>query len=138
MPFTTTYTSDPAGVVATFTGQVTGKEVITHLEQIADKKELVYRLGDMRAVTDLEVSPSELHKMAILECSVPEDFQLRKLALVGDQFKYRWIIDTYMHFVERWVGKRRQYETKVFTDIEEAWAWLEIMQPGDMGTIVNE
>jgi len=126
MPFTTTYTTDPIGVIATFTGQVTGEEVIAHLEQIADKKDIVYRLGDMRAVKDYKVSPSEMHRMAILECSVPEDFKLRKLALVGDRTKYPWIVDTYFIFVEKWIGKRRQYETRVFTNIEDAYVWLEI------------
>jgi len=88
MPFTVTYTANPVGVVATFTGLVTGEEIVTHLEQIADRDDIEYRLGDMRATTNINASLPELHRIAILECSVSKESKLRKLALVGDQFKY--------------------------------------------------
>ncbi|UCE90238.1 MAG: STAS/SEC14 domain-containing protein [Pseudomonadota bacterium] len=129
MPFAVSYTTDPVGLVATFTGEVTGEEIITHLNQIAERKDMVYRLGDMRAVTNVKVTLPELHKMAILECSVPQDFKLHKLALVGDRLKYRWFVDTYFFFVEVWIGKRRKYETKVFDNMEDAYEWLDIPQP---------
>jgi hypothetical protein len=126
MPIQILYTSEPVGALSTFSGVVTGEAIIAHLTVLLECKECTFRLADLRAITDMQVSMPEMHKIALLECSVPEDYQLRKVAFVGDTVKYRWLIETYYFFVERWVGKRRRYESKTFDDLDEAVAWLGI------------
>lgn len=126
MPIELTFHDEPYGTISICTGEVTGSDFIAHLEKLREYDQITFRVADMRNVTRMSVSMPEMHRIAILECSIPEDYKLRKLALVGDTVKYRWIIETYYLFVERWIGKRRQYESRTFNQIEQAYEWVGI------------
>jgi len=126
MPIETTYTREPVGAISVYSGEISGSDVIAHLETLRACDQCSFRIADMRAVTRMSVSLPEMHRIAILECSIPDEFMLRKLALVGDTVKYRWLVDTYFLFVERWIGKRRQYETRTFEQVEQAYWWVGI------------
>jgi len=126
MPIETTYTKEPIGAISEYSGVITGSDVIAHLERLRECEQCTFRIADMREVTQMSVSLPEMHRIAILECSIPDEYQLRKLALVGDTVKYHWLVETYFLFVERWIGKRRQYETRTFTRIEQAYQWAGI------------
>lgn len=121
-----TFTDEPYGTISTYSGEITGSEVIAHLEKLRECDKCTFRVADMRKVTRMSVSMPEMHRIAILECSIPDEYKLRKLALVGDTIKYRWLIETYYLFVERWIGKRRQYETRTFDRVEQAYDWIGI------------
>jgi hypothetical protein len=128
MPIVISYAKEPIGAISVYSGVITGGDVIAHLERLRACEQCTFRIADMRTVTQMSVSLPELHRIAILECSIPDEYKLRKLALVGDTVKYRWLIDTYYLFVERWIGKRRQYETQTFTEIEQAYKWVDLKE----------
>jgi len=127
------YTKNPAGCISTYTGELTGQMVITQLKELVKCEECIYRLVDMLGVTKTEISLPELHQIAILECSIPETHKLTKVAFVGDTRRNSWLIQTYFLFIEKWIGKRRTYESRTFEKMEEACEWLGIDVPGGVG-----
>lgn len=120
------YQDNPAGVTMVFYGDVTGKELIDANNRIADCKECTYQLTDFTGMKKLDISMEELHRVAIQDCTVPPDSKLKKLAIVGDTKRYARLIDLYYLFVNVWVGKSRNYETRTFNDLEDARKWLGI------------
>ena len=126
MPVTIQYQDDPTGVVLLYTGIVTGDDIMRANDEIADCEECTYQLSDFSGATGVKVSPAEMHRIAIQDCSIPSHYKLEKAAMVGNKDKYARLVDLYYLFAEVWVGKQRQYETRTFDTVEEARQWLEI------------
>ena len=83
MPVEIQFRSNPEGIVFVYSGTVTGQDIISVNEEIKDREECVYQLSDFRAIDGVKMSPKELHKIAIQDCSVPFHFKLEKMAIVG-------------------------------------------------------
>ncbi|KPK54110.1 MAG: hypothetical protein AMS22_06395 [Thiotrichales bacterium SG8_50] len=126
MPVEVQFKENPAGVLLIYTETVTGNDIMRANEQIADCEECTYQLSDFSGVTSVKVSPAEMHRIAIQDCSIPSHYKLEKAAMVGNKDKYARLIDLYYLFAEVWVGKQRQYETRTFSTIEEARQWIGI------------
>ncbi|MCG6976166.1 MAG: hypothetical protein LJE56_07105 [Acidiferrobacterales bacterium] len=124
MPFEIHQKTDPAGIVIVYTGIATGQDIIDANEKTMDCEACTYQLSDFTGIDGFKVSPKELHKIAIQDCSIPLHYKLEKMALVGNKQKYARLADLYYTFVEIWVGKQRQYETRTFDTIEEARQWI--------------
>jgi hypothetical protein len=126
MPVEVQIKTNPDGIVFVYSGTVTGQEIIDVNEEVKDLADCVYQLSDFRAIDGVRMSPKEMHKIAIQDCSIPLHYKLEKMAIVGNQQRYARLTDMYYTFAEIWVGKQRQYETRVFETIEEANEWLGI------------
>lgn len=124
MPAKIRYMKDPEGIVFTYTGDVTGADVIGVNDEIADQQGCTYQISDFSGATSIKITPKELHRIAIQDCSIPQHFKLEKMAIVGNTAKYARLADLYYTFAEIWVGKQRQYETCTFDTVEEARQWI--------------
>lgn len=52
--------------------------------------------------------------------------KIEKLALIGLNGKGRGLADAYIFFTEKWLGKNKPFETKIFNKPDEALDWLGI------------
>jgi hypothetical protein len=124
MPAEILYRKDPEGLVFIYTGDVIGADIIGVNDKIADQKDCTYQISDFSRANSIKISPKELHRIAIQDCSIPEQYKLEKMAIIGNKAKYARLVDLYYTFAEIWVGKQRQYETRTFDTIEEANEWI--------------
>ena len=132
MPVTIIYTDEPYGVIGVFTGNVTGEDIVAFNNEVAGCKECKYQLTDYRAANSIQVTPKELHKIAIQDASIPQDYEISKMAMVGDTEKYSDQIKTYFLFLDHWIGKRRDFESKAFSSMDEACEWLGLPPDSDL------
>jgi hypothetical protein len=110
-------------VVATGSDEVTGHDVLQHLDQLATDKRYfapMKKLVDYRSVKTLNISPEEARKIAEKKVSLSDVFRGERCAFVspGDV--------TYgLSRVHQALVDSSDVNTGVFRQSEEAWQWLE-------------
>lgn len=124
MPAEILYKNNPEGLVFIYTGDVIGTDIISVNDKIADQQDCTYQISDFSGADSIKITPKELHRIAIQDCSIPHHYKLEKMAMVGNTAKYARLVDLYYTFAEIWVGKQRRYETRAFDTMEEAKQWI--------------
>jgi len=116
---------DPPGINLTFSGLVTGREIISTNEEILSKyPECRYQLWNLLDADSLQVSPEELHTIALQDRSLSIRAHIKKVAIVGNPKIIESLASSYEVFSKSWVGRPNHFVSQTFSDISVAMDWI--------------
>jgi hypothetical protein len=116
--------SKGTGIVVTFSGVVTGKEIQKLREKLMSDELFPhwrYRIWDFSKITDIKISFDELRNLAIQDSIAVHKNPNHKVAIIIRKKSPSGLDGIFHAYEKAWIG----YESKTFTDIETARKWVE-------------
>ena len=115
---------NPSGVYVECSGVITGKDLIDINQVITGCSSYTYQLFDFTKITNLEITPEEMHIIVMQDDSLPLNTELSKAAIVGNQKTLKGLDEIYHIISGQWVGRRRPFESQTFKSVEDARDWI--------------
>lgn len=114
------------GVLLKMSGLVSGREIIALNREIYNRdhdKQLRYQIWDFTDARRMEVSPDELHTIALDDKAEAAKNPNMLVALVGSPRQLNGVDISYQVFSQTWIGYGLQSDS--FRSLAEARQWIE-------------
>lgn len=123
MPHTLHHDTRRNGVTISFTGSVSGEEIIEVNTAMTAQRNLVTQIWDFSEAGTIDVTPQQMHRIALMDSALPPGAALQKVALVLP-VTLRAFGDMYERYSEKWVGRPQGFESRIFSSAGEAREWV--------------
>jgi hypothetical protein len=123
MPHQVSTEANAAGVVISFSGAVSGSEVVDLNGRLASEESFSkcrYQLWDFSAATSLDISIEEIRAISLQDIAASAHNPNLKTAIVGHPSLFGGKDEIFLIFEEVWTA----YKPKFFPDVASAKEWL--------------
>ncbi|WP_310694331.1 hypothetical protein [Thiohalophilus sp.] len=127
------------GVLLKMNGLVSGREIIDLNREIYSRdqdKQLRYQIWDFTDARRMEVSPEELHTIALDDKAEAARNPNMLVALVGSPRQLNGVDISYQVFSQTWIGDGLQSDS--FRSLQEARQWIERLLSATLETQTSQ